>query len=60
MDATIMTTPHIGEYIAEYRRLPPRSQLERQEERGGIFQAKQQSFSFVLVDYLIPCNVLYL
>ena len=37
MDATIMTTPHIGEYIAEYRRFPPRSQLERQEERGGKF-----------------------
>ena len=37
MDATTMTTPHIGEYIADIGNFPPRSQLERQEERGGIF-----------------------
>lgn len=36
-DATIMTTPHIGEYIADIGNFPPRSQLERQGERGGIF-----------------------
>lgn len=38
MNATTMTTPHIGEYIADIDNFPPRSQLERQEERGGIFR----------------------
>ena len=37
MNATTMTTPHIGEYIADIGNFPPCSQLERQEERGGIF-----------------------
>lgn len=37
MDATTMTTLHIDEYIADIGNFPPRSQLERQEERGGFF-----------------------
>lgn len=37
MDATTLATPAIGEYIADIGNFPPRSQLERQEERDGIF-----------------------
>lgn len=38
MNATILIMPHIGEYIADIGNFPPCSQLERQEERGGIFR----------------------
>lgn len=38
MNATILIMPHIGEYIADIGNFPPRSQLERQVGRGGIFQ----------------------